>query len=113
MSEINEQFYTEILEQNKDAVRQAVADAMLDSIKREFQWELPNALKKVVNEFIEEEIAPSVRAQLLENKDELVQAATALIAGVPAEIGKALQMHLAKTLTDSWKLRKVTEALFQ
>lgn len=110
---MNDQFYKEILEENKDAVRQKVKEAMLESVAKEFQWELPKVVREAVNEFVQEEIVPAVRAELLENKDAMVQAATDMIAGVPAEIGKAMQEQLAKTLTDSWKLRKVTEALFQ
>lgn len=110
---MDDQFYKEVLEENKDAVKRAVKEAMLESVKQKFGWGLPDALKKTVDEFLKEEILPAIRADLLENKDAIVAAATDAVRGAPAEIGKALQEHLAKNLTDSWKLRKVTEALFQ
>ena len=81
-------------------------------MKRQFQWELPEAVKKAVTEFVTEEIIPEVKAELEANKDVFVTAATEMVKGAPAEIGKAMQAQLAKNLTDSWKVRKIVEALF-
>ena len=106
-------FFTDILESNKAKVREAVRDSLLEGVKREFQWELPQAVRKVVNEFISEEIVPEIRAELETNKEEFVRAATDIVKGATAEIGKALQEHLAKNLAQSWTMRKLTEALFQ
>lgn len=110
---MDDKFYTEVLESNKSAVRKAVTDAMMDGIKRKFEWELPATVNKEVSRFVEEEIVPAIRADLLAQKDEIISAATAMIKGVPEEIAKAMQERLAVSLKDSWKLRKVTEALFQ
>lgn len=110
---MDDKFFKEVLEENKDAVKRKVREAMLEGIERQFSWELPQAVKNEVSKFVEEEIVPSVRADLMENKDAMVNAATEIVASVPAELAKAMQEQLAKTLKDSWKLRKVTEALFQ
>ena len=109
---LNEEFFTTVLEENKDAVRATVRDALLEGVKRQFAWELPDAVKKAVQEFVAEEILPAVRADLEANKEEFIEAATAMVRGVPAEIGKAMQEQLAKNLTNSWTLRKVVEACF-
>jgi hypothetical protein len=105
-------FFTDILEQNKDAVKATVRDALLEGVKRQFQWELPEAVKKAVKEFLADEIIPAVKLELEANKDALVQAATEIVKGAPAEIGKAMQAHLAASLTNSYKLRQVTQVLF-
>lgn len=110
--ELDAQFFTEVLESNKDAVRATVRDALIEGIKRQFQWELPEAVKKEVNAFLTDEVLPSVRAELEANKEEFVEAATTMVRGVPAEIAKAMQEQLAKNLTNSWTLRKVVEACF-
>ena len=109
---MNDEFYKEILEENKEAVKNKIREAMFDGIKRQFEWELPNAVKEEVQKFIKEEITPSIREDLLQNKDAMVEAATNMIAGIPAEIGKKLQEDLAVNLKNSYKLRKITEALF-
>lgn len=109
---MNEDFYKEILEENKEAVKQKVTEAMFASIENKFKWELPEAVSKEVNSFIKEEIAPAVRESLLEDKDAIIKTATEAVSLIPAEVAKALQEHLAKTLTDSYKLRGVTKALF-
>lgn len=105
-------FYKEVLEENKEAVKQKVKEAMLDAVTRKFSWEVPEQINSIVSEFITEEIAPALRDELMENKNAIVESATTIVSGIPAELGKALQEHLAKNFTDSWKLRKVTEAMF-
>lgn len=109
---IDETFFTEVLESNKDAVRETVRQALLDGIKRQFEWELPNAVKTAVNEFFVEQVIPEIKAELETNKDEFVDAATLMVRGAPVEIGKAMQEQLAQNLTNSWTLRKVVEACF-
>ena len=109
---MDDRFYTEILEQNKSAVREKVKEALLESVGNEFKWELPLALKEIVNEFIKDEIIPEVKKELFENKDQIVESCTSIVRAVPAEIGKAMQEKLAETLTSSWKLKGVTDALF-
>lgn len=106
-------FYTDVLEENKDAVRAAVTNALLDGVKRQFEWELPQAVKETVNDFIKTEVVPAIQADLEKNKDAIVAAATEIVRGVPAEIGKAMQEHLAKNLTQSWTLRQIVEACFK
>ena len=110
---IDQDFFTSVLESNKAAVQAAVRDAMMDGIKRQFEWEIPATLKKAVDEFITEEVMPAVRAELTANKDVFVNAATEMVKLAPAEIGKAMQGHLAKNLTNSWQVRKIIEACFQ
>ncbi len=110
---LNEEFFTNVLEENKDTVRAAVRDALLEGVKRQFAWELPEAVKKAVQEFVAEEIIPAIKADLEANKDTFVTAATDMVRGAPAEIGKAMQEQLAKNLTQSWTLRKIVEACFQ
>jgi hypothetical protein len=106
---LDAEFFTEVLESNKDAVRATVRDALLAGVKRQFEWELPEAVKKTVNEFITEEVVPEVRAELSANKDAFVAAATEMAKSASVEIAKAMQTTIAKNLTNSWTLRKVVE----
>lgn len=110
---LDAEFFTDILESNKDAVRAVVRDALMESVKRQFQWEIPEAVKKAVTEFVTTEIIPEITAELMANKAAFVDAATVMVRGAPAEIGKAMQAQLAKNLSQSWTLRKVVEACFQ
>lgn len=112
-SPLDAAFFTDILESNKDAVRAAVRDTMLESVKRQFEWEVPDAVKKAVTEFVSEEILPAIKAELLANKDVFVDAATELVRVAPVEIAKAMQEQVAKNLAYSWNVRKIAEALFQ
>lgn len=106
-------FFNDILESNKDAVRATVRDALLQGVKRQFEWEVPDAVKKAVSEFIAEEIIPEIKAELEANKETFVAAATEMVKAAPVEIGKAMQAHLAKNLTNSWTLRSIVDACFK
>lgn len=110
---MNTEFYTDVLEENKDAVRAAVKNALLEGVKRQFEWELPQAVKDEVHTFIKTEIVPAIQADLIKNKEAIVDAATEMVRGAPAEIGKAMQEQLAKNLTNSWQLRQIVEACFK
>lgn len=112
MQEIPSDFYEGILTENRDAVRAAVKEALLSGIKRQFEWEIPDAVKAEVREFITNEVMPQIRADLTANKDEFVNAATTMVRSIPAEIAKAMQSQLAANLTRSWTLRKVVDACF-
>jgi hypothetical protein len=105
-------FFTDVLENNKDSVRAAVRDALLDSVKRQFQWELPEAVKKTVSEFVADEIIPEIKAELEANKEAFITAATDMARGCAAEIAKAMQEQVAKNLTQSWNVRKLADAIF-
>lgn len=113
MAELSTEFFTDILEGNRSAVKAAVTDALMSGIKRQFEWELPNAVKEEVSKFVTDQIVPEVRAQLLANKDDLVDAAIVMVRGIPAELSKAMQEQLAKNLTQSWTLNKIIEACFK
>lgn len=110
---MDSQFFTDILEQNKDAVKKQVIDTMMQSIQRQFQWELPESIKKEVSAFIDAEVLPAVRAELIANKATFVEAATELARTAPLEIAKAMQASAAKNLTQSWTLRNVVGELFK
>jgi hypothetical protein len=110
---LDSEFFTDILEKNKAAVREAVRDTMLESVKRQFQWELPDTVRKAVTEFVNDEIVPEIKAELMANKAAFVEAGTEIARGAAAEIAKAFQEQIAKNLTQSWNIRKVVEALVQ
>ena len=113
MAEISTDFFTDILENNRENVKSAVTEALMSGIKRQFEWELPNSVKEEVTKFITDEVAPEIRAQLLANKDELVDAAITMVRGIPAVIAVSMQEQLAKNLTNSWTLTQIVQACFK
>lgn len=112
-TQLGETFFTSILEENKQALREKLRETLLAGVARQFEWELPEAVKKAVAEFVADEIIPEIRAELTASRDEFVNAATAMVRGIPAEIGKAMQERLAGNLTNSWTVRKIAEECFK
>ena len=108
---LSEDFFLNILESNKEEVRSTVRNALLDGVKKQFEWELPQAVRTAVAEFITEEIIPEIKAELEANKNAIVDAATEMVRGAPVEIGKAMQAKVAESLTHSYNLRKMMEAI--
>lgn len=104
-------FFTGILDENREKVRAAVRDTLLESVKQQFKWEVPEAIRKEVSDFIATEVIPDVRAELMKNKAAFVDAATEIAKAAPIELAKAMQQKVAENLTNSWKLKKVIEEL--
>ncbi|MBB6424981.1 hypothetical protein [Sphingopyxis sp. JAI128] len=108
---IDADFFTTVLDENRESVRAAVRDALLDGVKRQFQWEVPEAVRKEVADFIATEVIPDLRAELVKNKAAFIDAATELAKAAPIELAKAMQARMAENLANSWKLKKVVEEL--
>ena len=104
-------FFTSILDENRDAVRASVKEALLAGVKRQFEWEIPDAVKREVSAFVTEEVIPEIRAELMANKAAFVSAATDIAKAAPIELAKAMQEAVAKNLANSWTLKKVVEEL--
>ena len=110
-SQFNKEYFSEILEQNKEEIRSQVSKNMIEVVSSSFSHELPLILSKELEMFSEEHILPEIRKLLHENKDALICAVTEMISEVPAEIAKALQSHCAEKLSNSWNVRKILEAI--
>ena len=110
-SPLSAEFMLSVLDDHRDTVKAAVKEALMSGIKRKFEWELPNAVSSAVDEFIKAEVVPEIRAQLTADKDVFVNAAIEMVKSVPVEIGKALQLQIAKNLTSSYKLEALIKAV--
>ena len=108
---MDDEFYTKILEENKADVIEKVRQAMFEGIEKKFSWELPKVVSDAVDDFVRDEVVPEIRSRLLEDKEAIIDAATAMIRQLPAEIGKAMQEKVAENLSSSWKLEKVVHGL--
>ncbi|NCC53535.1 MAG: hypothetical protein EOM20_20310 [Spartobacteria bacterium] len=109
---INENILLEALEENRENIKAHVRQVILDGITRQFQWELPDVIKKEVAAFMAEEIAPEIRKQLIEDKEAIVDAAAQAVQGIAVEVGKSLQKTASESLTSSYKSRDIVKALF-
>lgn len=105
------EFYKEIFESNKEQLKEKIAQTMIDGFAERIKWNLPEEVADVIDEFVKEEVLPEVKASLTSDKEAIVKAATDMVQGVPEEIGKALQEHLAKGLSSSYNIKRILDAL--
>lgn len=109
---IDSQFLIQSLADNREAIKAHVKKVILDGISKQFQWELPQVVTKEVSKFMEEEIVPEIRKQLIADKDLIVEAATKAVQGIAIEVGTSLQKLAAEQLSNSYKVREIGKALF-
>ena len=96
---------TEIQGALKERVTKLVVDAA--------GWELEQAVRKQVSEYIQAEVAPEVAKFLTENKDGLVKAACAGAAQVGELLQNAIIEDFSKKLKSDWDRKRMIEAIFK
>lgn len=110
---LNEQFFIDALKENAESIKRHVREQIMNGITRQFQWELPEVIKKQVSKFMEEEIAPEIQKQLINDKAIIVDAATVAVQGIALEVAKGLQKAVADQMAHAWGRSKIAKALFE
>jgi hypothetical protein len=98
-------------EQRGQIVQNIVAGAV-NSIQGEIGWKVKEAVAKEVGEWIEKEVLPEVRQQLVARRAEVI---LQVVAGIEAafKVGAdALAKIAAERLGSSWNVQQLSKALF-
>lgn len=90
---MDEKALKEFMAENQDAMKKAAADAILEKIKQDISWRMPDVVQTAVNEFMEDEIVPAVVKVLKSEKIGIIASA----AKAASEIGD----HLSKTMIEN------------
>ncbi len=85
----------EIFEANKERMKQAALDAVVDKITEDMKYHMPDAIRKAIAEFMEKEVAPSVTKALQSQKGEILKS----VQVAAAEIGAALSAQMVSNAT--------------
>ena len=85
------------LDENSHAIKAAARDAMIERVKQTLQWQMPGTFSEILNEFLKDEIAPAVKAALMDEKGAIIAA----MAKATAEIGDALAKAMAKQAAET------------
>lgn len=101
----------EALNENRERVKNAVADSLIDKIAQQYRYDMPQIIQTEMDTFIKENVVPAISARLTENKDAIVDGATQVALSIASEMAKTIQEQISKNLTQSWNVKKVIDAL--
>lgn len=102
-----------LLAEHEQAIKHTVIDEVTAQIKKDITWELNTQISAIVKKFLNEDIAPEIRATLVESKPVILEA----VANAAVVIGQLLTNGLVedaqKKMKDSYGRRGVIKALFE
>lgn len=86
------------LEDNSTAIKKAAQDAIIQRVQDNLRWNMPDTFSQIVNEFLKDEIAPAVKAALMDEKGAIITAMTEAASGIGDQLAKAMTKQAAETL---------------
>lgn len=94
------------------AVMDRIKAETLNRIEREGIEIMVATARKTAEQWAIDNLVPEIKAQLDAGKSGMVAKAAEISANISDEIGKALVKAVQEKLTQSWNVRKLSEALF-
>lgn len=94
------------------AVMERIKAETISRIEREGVEIMVAAARKAAEQWAIDNLVPEIKAQLDAGKAGMVAKAADISESISDEIGKALVKTVTEKLSQSWNVRKVTEALF-
>ena len=109
---MNTELLTQLLEEQKDEIKEAVKAKAIERLTSQVSWNLPDLIKADVNEFYATEISPLVKQYLADNKAALMQNIIKACVDASDAVAASMAEHIKKTMGDEYKAKKVFSALF-
>ena len=109
---MTEEQMKEILEGAQEEISIALVEEAKVSVAREFRYKLDGEIAAITKKFIADEIAPELRAHLVANKSDILEAALGSSTEIALAIHNSLTETLVKNLSNSYSRKKIWEALF-
>ena len=86
------------LDENSNAIKKAAQDAIIQRVQDNLRWNMPETFSEIVNQFLKDEIAPAVKAALMDEKGAIIAAMTEAASGIGDALAKAMVKQSAETL---------------
>ena len=87
------------LDENQDRIKEAAVTAIMEKIKEDLRWGLPDECQVVVNTFMTEEIAPAIKDALANQKGEIVNSVIKAASQISDEIAKKMVEQAAENMS--------------
>jgi len=98
------------LDENSAAIKAAARDAMVEKVKQTMQWHMPGTFSEILNEFLKDEIAPAVKAALMDEKGAIIAAMAKATTEIGDNLAKAMAKQAAEALV-GYKAQDVFKAV--
>jgi hypothetical protein len=94
-------------------IRSTVEKDLIESVGNSLRWQLEEQYKTTISEFFNEEIAPTLKAQLVENKVAIMESIGESLVEKSKAIGDAITKKMLEEIVGgSYKAGKIFEAIF-
>jgi hypothetical protein len=102
----------EFLEANKADIEATVKERAVKSLLEEHRWTINSQISEAVNKFVEAEIIPVIREELVAQKGAIIEAALKSISTISDSLAEGMLKTAAKNIGDDWRRREIIKALF-
>ena len=89
----------DVLKVNSDRIKKAAADAVVEKVKEDLKYNMPDVLHNAVRTFMEEEIAPSVTQALQSQKGAILGSVNEAAGQIGQAVADQLVANASKQLT--------------
>jgi len=103
---------TKFLDEHKEEINSAIKAKVISRLTEQVTWNLPELIRKDVDEFYADEIRPAVKQYLQDNKSDLMQVVIKACVDASEAVATAMAEHIKKTMSEEYKAKKVFSALF-
>jgi hypothetical protein len=101
-----------VLENHREELVAHMVEETKTEITRKINWTLAEEVNKIVKDFITTEIAPEIKAQLVENKPAILKAIAVMTEQFSMDLTEALLAQARENLNQSWKRNEIMKAMF-
>ena len=102
-----------LMAEHEQAIKHTVIEEVKEQIKRDITWELNQQIGAIVKKFLNEDIAPEIRATLVESKPAILEAVAKSAVVIGQLLTDGLVEDAQKKMKDSYGRRAVVKALFE
>lgn len=110
---ITKEALLEVFEAHEAELKASVLTEIQGSIKRDIQWQLQQEIGVIVKKFMAEDIAPEIRAALVESKPAILTAVAESAAAIGEAVALALVEDVKKNLSERYKRSKILQAMIE
>lgn len=110
--DINENTLKEILENIKPDLKVSLQEEFKRSLTRQIQFQFDNHISQFCREWIDENILPELKKQLVESKDGFIKLATDGCNKVIDEMAIGMANTIKEKMNNSYHRSKIFQAMF-
>lgn len=109
---MNTEQLTQYLEEHKSEINEAIKAKVITRLTEQVSWNLPELIRKDVDQFYADEIHPAVQQYLVDNKSALMQVVVKACVDASEAVATSMAEHIKKTLSNEYQAKKVFCTLF-